>query len=779
MGDDLTFTARPSDAPAPMTFTARPLTFTARKASGPLLENKPGVEYGQVLPISRDVKTGEMSMALPEILRAPIRGWTRPIDQFDQNNPQHVADLQAAISLFPGAVKTMGRPAVLPPLVEAERVGNVPPQFARPGQPAPAAPEALTFTPRGVPAVRPTEPAPPAPPATPTAEAARPVLAAPAPTAPAPVETPPAPTPTGPPPAADIVKFKPGELTLKPDLMQYKASDAKGVTGRLSASTVFEPNLASPIVVWQNKEGENVVVNGHQRTDLAKRADAAGQEGIELHAKVFKEADGYPADYVKALGAYQNITEGSGTPMDAAKVLRSAKDFGPDLKLPQLPPNEPMVQKGRALASLGDDAWSMVMSGAVPPEQGILVGNMVKDPAQQTAVMKVLQKSESLTDQQTKLLIDDIQGSGFLQAGTGDEGQGNLFGAGSAAKAVPLFVPRARVLDNTLRSLRAQKNVFRAAVTGEEALTEAGNKLATEGNIKARAENELLIARIEAEATKRGGMSDLLTQAAKDLAGGKSMASVTKAFVTAAKKLPANAEAAPPAPKPVNALADLSARTEGQWDHDGAVDLSEPPQPTGANLFGEMPDEKAAPTAPEPTIANDPNQITMPGMEPSAVQAQAARDQTGRGGLTGKTEQAKPDEGLFAKPAAKPEKDMFSSATMPEETSATAAAIKGTTDEEFLKLLEAAQANIARKTSLAEKWASEGASLKFHKSGTSRSVLVSPDLETVGKWRITYFDEDGPSGHVEFPTAKAAFREALDQGFNDPKPINALKNMVK
>jgi hypothetical protein len=80
---------------------------------------------------------------------------------------------------------------------------------------------------------------------------------------------------------------------------------------------------------------------------------------------------------------------------------------------------------------------------------------------------------------------------------------------------------------------------------------------------------------------------------------------------------------------------------------------------------------------------------------------------------------------------------------------------------------------------LAEKWASEGASLKFHKSGTSRSVLVSPDLETVGKWRMTYFDEDGPSGHVEFPTAKAAFREALDQGFNDPKPINALKNMVK
>lgn len=606
MGDDLTFTARPSDAPAPMTFTARPLTFTARKASGPLLEDKPGVEYGQVLPISRDVKTGEMSMALPEILRAPIRGWTRPIDQFDQNNPQHVADLQAAISLFPGAVKTMGRPAVLPPLVEAERVGNVPPQFNRPpqpGQPAIAAPPSreLTFTP-AEPAAPPPAPPRPAAPATLAAEVA-PTTPSPAaaPTEPAPV------APAEPPPAADIVKFRPDQLTLRPDLMQYKASDARGVTGRLSASTVFEPNLASPIVVWQNKAGENIVVNGHQRTDLAKRAEASGQEGIDLHAKVFKEADGYPADYVKALGAYQNITEGSGTPMDAANILRSAKEFGPNLKLPQLPPNEPMVQKGRALASLGDDAWSMVKTGAVSPEQGILVGKMVKDPAQQTAIMKVLQKTESLTDQQTKLLIDDIQGSGFLQAGPGDEGQGNLFGTGSAAKTVPLFVPRARVLDNTLRSLRAQKNVFKAAVTGEEALTEAGNKLATEGNIKARAENEMLIARLEAEATKRGAMSDLLTQAAKDLTAGKSMASVTKAFVAAAKKLPANAEEAPPAPKPVNALADISAQNEGKWDHSETVDLSEtpePPRPTGANLFGEMPVEKAAPAAPGKPTTN-------------------------------------------------------------------------------------------------------------------------------------------------------------------------------
>lgn len=52
---------------------------------------------------------------------------------------------------------------------------------------------------------------------------------------------------------------------------------------------------------------------------------------------------------------------------------------------------------------------------------------------------------------------------------------------------------------------------------------------------------------------------------------------------------------------------------------------------------------------PEPAVRNDPNQAAMPGMAPSAVQAQAARDQAGRGALLPKTEQKPADEGLFAR----------------------------------------------------------------------------------------------------------------------------------
>tara|TARA_R110000868_G_scaffold13885_4_gene64523 strand:+ start:1125 stop:8195 length:7071 start_codon:yes stop_codon:yes gene_type:complete len=74
------------------------------------------------------------------------------------------------------------------------------------------------------------------------------------------------------------------------------------------------------------------------------------------------------------------------------------------------------------------------------------------------------------------------------------------------------------------------------------------------------------------------------------------------------------------------------------------------PPPSGPDLFGggrREPEQRAA----VPTFRTDPRQEAMPGMEPSAVQAQAARDQTGRGGLEPRVPQARPDEGLFGREA--------------------------------------------------------------------------------------------------------------------------------
>lgn len=99
---------------------------------------------------------------------------------------------------------------------------------------------------------------------------------------------------------------------------------------------------------------------------------------------------------------------------------------------------------------------------------------------------------------------------------------------------------------------------------------------------------------------------------------------------------------------------------DGKGRADGESLSRRPPKPppSGPDLFGgerREPEQRAA----VPTYRTDPRQQAMPGMEPSAVQAQAARDQTGRGGLEPRVPQARPDEGLFV-PKAPEEGSLFS-----------------------------------------------------------------------------------------------------------------------
>lgn len=92
---------------------------------------------------------------------------------------------------------------------------------------------------------------------------------------------------------------------------------------------------------------------------------------------------------------------------------------------------------------------------------------------------------------------------------------------------------------------------------------------------------------------------------------------------------------------------EMRGRGESDAGGEGMARRLPTPQQQGVDLFG---NERQAPQRqePEPTIRNDARQASMPGMEPSAVQAQAARDQSGRGAIEPRTQQKAADEGLFA-----------------------------------------------------------------------------------------------------------------------------------
>lgn len=202
----------------------------ADAARPPFLADEPGYRYGSVLPFRQNVETGKTELAVPEMLRAAVRGLQLDPTKFNMHDPAQRADLAAVAALLAGRAPGRINPVAhaLAPELEAEMIRPAPGRMqidprARelagepqptPNPPAPAmglaAPEAAP-PPPPPPGQPPALPAPPAAPAQlaipPTSPPIPPSFPPPSPLAQALAPTPPAlpappAAPTAAPPAA-------------------------------------------------------------------------------------------------------------------------------------------------------------------------------------------------------------------------------------------------------------------------------------------------------------------------------------------------------------------------------------------------------------------------------------------------------------------------------------------------------------------------------------------------------------------------------------------------
>ena len=81
--------------------TAGPPPVVGQKPA-PFLADEPGYQYGAVLPFRKNLATGKIEPAIPEAIRAPVRGLQIDPMRFDANDPQQRADLAAAASALCG-----------------------------------------------------------------------------------------------------------------------------------------------------------------------------------------------------------------------------------------------------------------------------------------------------------------------------------------------------------------------------------------------------------------------------------------------------------------------------------------------------------------------------------------------------------------------------------------------------------------------------------------------------------------------------------------------------
>jgi len=306
---------------------------------------------------------------------------------------------------------------------------------------------------------------------------------------------------------SDLTKYTPKDIKVDPEAFQFKAGgDAYGLTDRLEGVETWDPIKANVGIVYEKANGDTYIVDGHQRLGLAKRImDKDPSQDIPFYAYTLRESDNITPEIARGIAAGKNIAEGSGTIIDAAKVLRDTPE-----NIGILPPKSYIVQQAQDLSKLSDETFMAAVNDVIPAHYAAIIGRLVSDPDAQMAIMNLVKKLDPPNVKQAHMIIDQASRQGFSKVKVD---QGSLFGDADIAES--LYLERAKVYDSALKEIRGNKALFTTLVNKTSAIEVAGNKLDKLTN----AQREVLYAKaiqvIENNANNEGAISTGLTEIAR------------------------------------------------------------------------------------------------------------------------------------------------------------------------------------------------------------------------------------------------------------------------
>ena len=310
-----------------------------------------------------------------------------------------------------------------------------------------------------------------------------------------------------------VFKIEANRVIADPKRFQFKSeTDEFGVSAKLKDEVEWNPALSGQVMFWEDLDGKIFIADGHQRLGLAKRIMARDpNQKISLYGTLLREADGHTAEHAKVNAAAKNISEATDNEqlvIDAAKILRVHADL--DEAGIKLPPRSSVVVQSRAIATLNDEAFGAVINGIVPGNYASVVGRLISpdQPDLQNAAIAVISKSQPKNMTEAEFITREVIASGVTK-----ETQETLFG--DEVFVSSLVLERARIIDETQKLLRADKNAFRNLTQNAERIEAEGNKLVKTQNERLANENAQAIALLQTLSTRKGQLSDELTEAAR------------------------------------------------------------------------------------------------------------------------------------------------------------------------------------------------------------------------------------------------------------------------
>ena len=317
-----------------------------------------------------------------------------------------------------------------------------------------------------------------------------------------------------------VREMKPGEISFDPSRFQYKinATATTGEVGSLSGVRKWDPNLSGVMAVWKDPgDGKVYVVNGHNRLALANRLGAEAVTVRFLNAATATEA--------RAIGALQNIAEGAGSPMDAAKFFR---DTGiksqQDVEARGLPLGSGQASKGLSLSKLPGDVFNAVVRGDLTVNRGAIIGGSGLDDTKQREVFKMIGSRKAITDQTLQELVEHAAASSQRTQTTM-----NLFGETEEAK--DNLITRAKLSASLKAKIAREKRLFSTVSKAKAASSLAekgGNVINQEQSAKVAGEASEALGVFERLKSSAGPISSALNRAADRVEAGEAEATVRK-----------------------------------------------------------------------------------------------------------------------------------------------------------------------------------------------------------------------------------------------------------
>jgi len=323
-----------------------------------------------------------------------------------------------------------------------------------------------------------------------------------------------------------MFSVNPRDVNVDAKRFQFKeGGDEYGVTERLRGVTEWDPIKAGTVIFWEDVDGKIFVADGHQRVGLARRIqEQKPDEKIEIIGYKLRETDGVSAEKARVIAAMTNIAQGTGTAIDAAKVLRIEPG-----RIAELPPQSVLVRQARDLVNLSNRAFGAIVNEVIPANYGAIVGRLIDDPDLQDAAISVLAKSDPANLFQAEAIVRQVREMDTVQ-----ETQVSLFGEEIITDS--LFTERARVLDRTTKLLRGDKAAFESLSKNAERIEAEGNKLAKEQNQRRADQDAQAITLLQALANRKGVLSDDLSAAARTAKETGNYAAAARNFADAVRR---------------------------------------------------------------------------------------------------------------------------------------------------------------------------------------------------------------------------------------------------